>query len=94
MQLPVPAHLAGRPSRCSVIFAQELVMEPDREHTQDLDRVIRIRFVHRLGAHTHAGYQREVSYQRMLIADARPCQRTIPQDGDEEGRRVPTRSEE
>ena len=52
MQLPVPTYLPGRPRRCTVIFAQELVMESGRQHAQDLYRVIRIGLMHRLGTHT------------------------------------------
>jgi hypothetical protein len=33
-------------------------MKPHGEHAQDLDRVVGIKLVHRLSAHTPAGYQR------------------------------------
>jgi len=58
VQLPVSADLTGRPRSRSVVLAQELVMKPHREHAQDLDRVVGIKLVHRLSAHTPAGYQR------------------------------------
>lgn len=54
-QLPIPAHLPGRPGCRSVIIAQELVTEAGRQHTQDLHRIIWIRLMHRLGTHSHAG---------------------------------------
>jgi hypothetical protein len=55
MQLPVPAYLPGR----TVIFAQELIMEPCRKYPQDLYRIIRIRLMHWLRTHITTGYQRE-----------------------------------
>jgi hypothetical protein len=58
VQLPVSVHLPGRLRRRLVILSQELIMEPLRQDTQDVDRVIRVGLVHRLRAHTYGRYQR------------------------------------
>jgi hypothetical protein len=61
VQLPVSAYLPGRPCGRPVVLAQELVMKPCGQHTQDLDWVIGIKLMYWLSAHTPAGYQREAS---------------------------------
>lgn len=63
MQLPVPADLAGSQSSGGVVLAQELLMELGWQLPQDLDRIIRVNLVHRLGTHIYAGYQRGARQQ-------------------------------
>lgn len=58
VQLPVSAYLTGRPGGRPVVLAQELVMKPYGQCAQDLDRVVGIKLMYRLSAHTPAGYQR------------------------------------
>lgn len=58
VQLPVSAYLTGRPRGRPVVLAQELVMKPCGQYTQDLDRVVGINLMYRLSAHTPVGYQR------------------------------------
>ena len=43
VQLPVSAYLAGCPRGRTVVLAQELVMKPRGQYTQDLDRVVGIK---------------------------------------------------
>ena len=73
MQLPVSADLTGRASGRPVVLAEELVMKPDRQQAQDLDRVVGIQLVHGLSAHTPAGYQPMPSAPG-LDASGRPSQ--------------------
>ena len=70
MQLPVSAHLTGRPRGRPVVLAQKLVMKPYGQHTQDLDGVVGIKLMHRLSAHTPAGYQRRHGDKPWLEARA------------------------
>ena len=81
VQLPVSADLAGRPRGRPVVLAQELVMKPYRQHSQDLDRVVGIKLVYRLTAHTPAGYQRRQTVNPRLEARAVSCQVITPVSG-------------
>src|SRR6266566_8344762 len=58
MQLPVSAHLPRRLCRRLVVLGQELIVILGGQDAQDLDRVVLVRLVHGLRAHTSAGYQR------------------------------------
>jgi hypothetical protein len=50
MKCPVTLGSQGS-FRCVCVFAEKLLMEPLRQHPQDLYRVIRIVLMHRLSAH-------------------------------------------
>ena len=85
VQLPVSADLTGCPGSRSVVLAQELVMKPHGEQTQDLDRVVGIKLVDRLSAHTPAGYQ------RILSAPCLPGERPVASAAYSCGRLAATR---
>ena len=81
VQLPVSAYLTGRPCGRPVVLAQELVMKPYGQHTQDLDRVVGIKLMYRLSAHTPAGYQRRHGDNPWLEARAVSSQMSTAASG-------------
>jgi hypothetical protein len=74
VQLSISAHLPGRPCCRPVVLAQELVMKTYGQHAQDLDRIVGVKVMYWLSAHTPAGYQRAQTVSSTLEASAWSCQ--------------------